>query len=108
MNTPSQLPPARLGPLGSAAEAVSLAGAWSAAGFEQPATAARLAFHGAARVLPPRRANRATIREALEAVLSDPSYRAALAGPAAEIAVAGGVPRAADLIEARLVRRAAA
>ena len=76
--------------------------------FEQPATAARLAFHGAARVLPPRRANRATIREALEAVLSDPSYRAALAGPAAEIAVAGGVTRAADLIEARLVRRAAA
>ncbi|SDK78536.1 glycosyltransferase [Paracoccus chinensis] len=76
--------------------------------FEQPATAARLAFHGAARVLPPRRANRATIREALKAVLSDPSYRAALAGPAAEIAVAGGVTRAADLIEARLVRRAAA
>ena len=76
--------------------------------FEQPATAARLAFHGAARVLSPRRATRATIREALGAVLSDPSYRAALAAPAAEIAVAGGVSRAADLIETRLVRRAAA
>ena len=32
--------------------------------FEQPATAARLAFHGAARLLSPRRATRATIREA--------------------------------------------
>lgn len=76
--------------------------------FEQPATAARLAFHGAARVVPPRRAARATIREALAAVLSDASYRAALAAPAAEIAIAGGVSRAADLIETRLVRRAAA
>lgn len=76
--------------------------------FEQPATAARLAFHGAARVVPRRRATRATIREALAAVLSDPSYRAALAAPAAEIAAAGGVARAADLIETRLARRAAA
>ncbi|WP_112872820.1 glycosyltransferase [Paracoccus endophyticus] len=76
--------------------------------FEQPATAARLAFHGAARVLPPRRATRAAIREALAAVLSDPSYRAALATPAAEIAAAGGVARAADLVEARLSHRAAA
>ncbi|WP_134726322.1 glycosyltransferase [Paracoccus luteus] len=76
--------------------------------FEQPATAARLAFHGAARVVPPRRATRATIREALAAVLSDLSYRAALAAPAAEIAVAGGASRAADLIETRLVRRIAA
>lgn len=76
--------------------------------FEQPATAARLAFHGAARVLPPRRATRATIRKALAAILADPSYRAALAAPAAEIAVAGGVARAADLIETRLVRRSAA
>lgn len=76
--------------------------------FEQPATAARLAFHGAARVLPPRRATRVTIREALAAVLDDPSCRAALAGPAAEIAAAGGVMRAADLIEARLACKAAA
>lgn len=76
--------------------------------FEQPATAARLAFHGAARVLPPRRATRAAIRDALAAVLSDPSYRAALAAPAAEIAAAGGVARAADLVEARLSHRAAA
>lgn len=71
-------------------------------GFEQPATAARLAHHGAARVLPPRRATRATIRDALRAVLDQPSFRAALARPAAEIAAAGGVSRAADLIEAML------
>lgn len=76
--------------------------------FEQPAIAARLAFHGAARVLSPRRANRTTIREALAAILSDPSYRAALVAPAAEIAAAGGVTRAADLIETRLGREAAA
>lgn len=76
--------------------------------FEQPATAARLAFHGAARVVPPRSATRATIRETLAAVLSDPSYRAALAAPAAEITAAGGVTRAADLIETRLSHRAAA
>ncbi|WP_195759942.1 glycosyltransferase [Paracoccus sp. S-4012] len=76
--------------------------------FEQPGTAARLAFHGAARVLPRRRASRAAIREGLAAVLSDPSYRAALAVPAAEIAAAGGVTRAADLVEARLPRRLAA
>lgn len=76
--------------------------------FEQPATAARLAHHDAARVLPPRRATRAAIREALAAVLSDPSYRVALAVPAAEIATAGGVTRAADLVEARLPCRIAA
>ncbi|MBV0893256.1 glycosyltransferase [Paracoccus sp. Z118] len=76
--------------------------------FEQPATAARLSFHGAARVVPPRRATRATIRAALAVVLSDPSYRAALAAPAAEIAAAGGFTHAADLIEARLAHRAAA
>lgn len=76
--------------------------------FEQPATAARLAFHGAARVLPPRRATRAAIRDALSAVLSDPSHRLALARPAAEIHAAGGVTRAADLVEAQLQRRLAA
>jgi zeaxanthin glucosyltransferase len=70
--------------------------------FEQPATAARLAYRGVARVVPPRRATRATIRGALDAVLSDPAYRRALARPAAEIAAAGGSERAADLIEALL------
>lgn len=75
-------------------------------GFEQPATAARLAHHGAARVVPPRRATRSKIRDALRAVLEQPSFRAALARPAAEIAAAGGVARAADLIEAMLPQAA--
>ena len=73
--------------------------------FEQPATAARLAFHGVARVVPPRRAGRTAIRDALAAVLADPGYRAALAMPAAEIAAAGGTRRAADLVEAALAAR---
>jgi zeaxanthin glucosyltransferase len=76
--------------------------------FEQPATAARLAFHGVARVIAPRAASRAAIRDALAAVLSDSSFRAALARPAREIAAAGGVRRAADLIDSLLETRAAA
>jgi zeaxanthin glucosyltransferase len=70
--------------------------------FEQPATAARLAYHGVARVVPPRRATRATIRKALAAILDDPAYRMALEGPAAEIAAAGGARRAAELVERAL------
>lgn len=70
--------------------------------FEQPATAARLAHHGVARVLPRRRATRDAIRDALAAVMGDPAYRAALDRPAAEIAAAGGTRGAADLVEAAL------
>lgn len=76
--------------------------------FDQPAVAARLAYHGAARVIAPRRATAEAIADALRAVLSDPSYGAGLAGPAADIQAAGGVTRAADLIEARLARLVAA
>jgi zeaxanthin glucosyltransferase len=76
--------------------------------FEQPATAARLAFHRVARVVPPRRAGRATIGEALAGVLGDPAYREALRPAAAEIARAGGTARAADLVEGLLARRSAA
>lgn len=70
--------------------------------FEQPATAARLAHHGAARVVPAREAWRETLRAALAAVLENPAYRRALERPAAQIAAAGGVRRAADLVEAAL------
>ncbi len=76
--------------------------------FDQPAVAARLDYHGAARVIAPRRATAGAIAEALRAVLSDPSHGAALAGPAAEIQAAAGVTSAADLIEARLARPVAA
>lgn len=74
--------------------------------FEQPAIAARLSHHGVARVLAPRRASRASIREALSAVLSDPVFRVALDAPAAQIAAAGGTARAADLVEALLPQAA--
>ena len=76
--------------------------------FEQPATAARLAWRGCAQVVRPRSASRTRIREALAAVLSDPRHREALAQPAAEIASAGGANRAADLVEAAIGCRAAA
>ena len=75
--------------------------------FEQPATAARLAYHGAARVVPRRRASADAICDALSAVLSDTSYKDALTGPAAEIAAAGGAERAALLVEVAVAKGAA-
>lgn len=64
--------------------------------FEQPATAARLAYAGAGRVV--RRVTRRGLRRELERVLSDPSYRAAAGRLAVETAAAGGAELAADLI----------
>lgn len=72
--------------------------------FEQPATAARLAHHGVAKVVPRRRASADAIGEALSAVLEDSSFRDALARPAEEIAVAGGADRAAQLVEDAIAR----
>ncbi|HEX8444816.1 MAG TPA: nucleotide disphospho-sugar-binding domain-containing protein [Allosphingosinicella sp.] len=69
--------------------------------FEQPATGARLERAGAAVVLQRRRTKR-RIREALRAVLEQPIYRGGAGRLAAEIAEAGGVKRAADLVEAIL------
>jgi UDP:flavonoid glycosyltransferase YjiC (YdhE family) len=69
--------------------------------FEQPATGARLERVGAARVLH-RRRTPARIRDAIREVLGDPSYRTNARGLQAEIASAGGVRRAADILEARL------
>ena len=68
--------------------------------FEQPATAARLERAGVARIVTPRRAS--GLRAAMKAVLDDPGYRARAALIQAEIASAGGVRRAADILEARL------
>ncbi len=69
--------------------------------FEQPATAARIAFHGIGERVT-RRPTRGRIRAALDRVLSQPGYRAALDAPAHAQAQAGGVSRAADLIDAML------
>jgi MGT family glycosyltransferase len=69
--------------------------------FEQPATGARLERAGAAEVLQRGRSPH-RIREAMDRVLAERSYRASAVTLAAEIAGAGGVRRAADLIEQSL------
>jgi len=71
-------------------------------GFEQPATAARLARLGAGRVLSPRRLGVADLSGALQAVLQDPSYRNAAGTISAEIAAGGGAADAATAINAVL------
>ena len=70
--------------------------------FEQPATAARLAHHGLAVVVPPRRATPDRLRDALRDVLDGADRRASVAAKSAELAAAGGINRAADLVEALL------
>lgn len=67
--------------------------------FEQPAIAARVAWLGCGRVVPIARLSTTRLREALEAVLSQPAYRRAAATVEASIVAAGGAARAADVIE---------
>lgn len=71
-------------------------------GFEQPATAARLAHIGAGRVLSTRGLSVGELALALEAVLRQPSYRQASRTIGAEIAVAGGAAAAAAAVNAAL------
>jgi UDP:flavonoid glycosyltransferase YjiC (YdhE family) len=67
--------------------------------FEQPATAARLVRAGVARAVPPRAAGPTRLRKEMEALLEGESYRSAAAIVQSEIASAGGVSRAADILE---------
>lgn len=67
--------------------------------FEQPAIAARVDWLGCGRVVSVAKLSSSRLREALEAVLSQPAYRRAAANIEASIAAAGGAPRAADVIE---------
>ena len=67
--------------------------------FEQGAIAARVARSGAGVVLPRRRLNADTLAEAIAAVLERPTYRERAIALRDEIAAAGGVYRAADLVE---------
>lgn len=69
--------------------------------FEQPATAARLARAGVARIVP-KNAGPRQLARAMEAVLGDANYRTKAAVIARDIAAAGGVARAADIVEACL------
>jgi zeaxanthin glucosyltransferase len=67
--------------------------------FEQGAIAARVERSGAGVVIPRRRLTAASAAAALREVLSDASYRERAEALRDEIASAGGVARAADLIE---------
>lgn len=70
--------------------------------FEQPATAARLARVGAARVVLPADAGRGGLEPALRRVLTNPTYRRAARLLATDIAAGGGATEAAALIDAAL------
>lgn len=67
--------------------------------FEQGAIAARVARSGAGIVIPRRRLTAAALAEALAAILERPAYRERANALRDEIAAAGGVERAADLVE---------
>ena len=69
--------------------------------FEQPATAARLAQAGVAEIVG-KRAGVGTIVRAMETLLESDAYRQRAAGVRAQIDAAGGVRKAADLVEASL------
>jgi UDP:flavonoid glycosyltransferase YjiC (YdhE family) len=70
--------------------------------FEQPATAARLERAGVARIVTPAKASPRRIAEAIGEVLGERHYRENAALIQAQIAKAGGVRLAADILEARL------
>jgi zeaxanthin glucosyltransferase len=70
--------------------------------FEQPATTARLLRAGVARSVPPRAARPGRLRLEIEALLEQESYRSAAAIVQSEIASAGGVSRAADILESAI------
>jgi zeaxanthin glucosyltransferase len=69
--------------------------------FEQAAIGARLERAGVA-LVPGRRASPVRLARAIERVRSEPSFRERAAAMAGEIGAAGGVRRAAGLIEAAL------
>jgi zeaxanthin glucosyltransferase len=71
--------------------------------FDQPAVGARIARAGVGEVVKPRRATAGHLEQAIAKVLERPPYRARSGVVAQEIANAGGVARAADLIESRLL-----
>lgn len=69
---------------------------------DQPGVAARLAWSGAGAVVPLRRLNAPRLRAAIERVLTDGAVRTQAQRLQAAIQRAGGVGRAADLIERAL------
>ena len=65
----------------------------------QPSTAARLQWSGAAEFVPIARLNRARLRAAVLTVLGNPRYREHATRLRTAITNAGGVARAADIVE---------
>jgi zeaxanthin glucosyltransferase len=70
--------------------------------FEQPATAARIERAGAGRTVTPLRAGKSRLQREIGTLLGDPAYAARAGALGREIAAAGGVSRAADLLEEML------
>ena len=66
---------------------------------DQPGVARRLEWLGLAEVVLPRRLTASRLRQGVERVLDDPSYRIRARERAAEIAGLDGVTRAADIVE---------
>ncbi len=67
--------------------------------FEQPAIARRVEWTGSGRAVALPALNAARLKEAVRDVLLEPKYRESASRIAASIAKAGGVQRAADLVE---------
>ncbi len=68
--------------------------------FDQPGVAARIEHAGAGERLSPRRLSAAKVKETLERLLGDNRYRLSARALSEEIRHAGGVTRAADIVEA--------
>lgn len=74
---------------------------------DQPAVAARIAWSGTGEMIPLRRLTAERLKEAVGRVLSEPRYRARAQQLQEAIVRAGGVMRAADIVESVLVNQAA-
>jgi MGT family glycosyltransferase len=66
---------------------------------DQPGVAARVAWSGSGAVVPIKRASERRLRAAIDRVWGDPSYRRNARRLQQAIAAAGGVARAADIVE---------
>lgn len=73
--------------------------------YEQPAIGRRVEWCGAGRVVPFQKLEAGRLRRAIEQVLSDGRYKASAERVQASIREAGGVRRAADLIEGCVIDR---
>lgn len=70
--------------------------------YEQPAIARRVEYTGAGRLVPLRRLDGGRLRRVVQEVMEDARYRAQAARMADSIRRAGGVTRAADIVESVL------